>query len=281
MTNISIDISNKLDQLTIELYRAVDHAARAVECEYLVVGASARDLLLHHGYGMNIERATNDVDLGVQVRNWLQFNALCDELYGLGFQKTARIHRLQSPQGLPLDVVPFGGISDSDDQIAWPPDQEIIMNVLGFQDALQNAVVVRIAIEPELTIPIASTAGLALLKVIAWTDRPSDLRRKDAQDLYQLARSYWRISAEEVYEDVELLERFELNADRVGAYLLGRHCRQIAVAETRIYLDRFLHGEIRQTDFETLIHESLNDRFSPRESNEDVLRAFSLGVTET
>ena len=40
---------------------------------YMLVGATARDLLLHHVYGLPVTRATYDVDFAILVDSWEQF----------------------------------------------------------------------------------------------------------------------------------------------------------------------------------------------------------------
>ena len=39
----------------------------------MLVGATARDLLLHHVYGLPVTRATYDVDFAILVDSWEQF----------------------------------------------------------------------------------------------------------------------------------------------------------------------------------------------------------------
>ena len=41
----------------------------------LLVGAQARDLLLHYGHGIEIERGTADVDFAIAVDDWSRFSA--------------------------------------------------------------------------------------------------------------------------------------------------------------------------------------------------------------
>lgn len=50
----------------------------APEADFLIVGAMARDLLLHYGHGVPITRATTDIDLGVTVGSWDEFRQLRD-----------------------------------------------------------------------------------------------------------------------------------------------------------------------------------------------------------
>jgi len=139
MSNLLINISEKLDRPTIALYRAVSKAASEIGVEYIVVGASARDLLLHHGYGLRIIRATADTDFGVQVSTWDQFHSLQTNLINAGFRGTGMLHRLISPEELRIDIVPFGQIESANAKINWPPDNDVVMNVLGFLDALRSS----------------------------------------------------------------------------------------------------------------------------------------------
>jgi predicted nucleotidyltransferase len=147
------------------------------------------------------------------------------------------LHRLESPDGIPLDIIPFGGVSDPDSNIAWPPEGHVIMNVLGFDDALADTVSVTLSKGPEVHIPIASTSGLALLKLISWTDRAIELRKKDAQDLIYLARTYEQLPIVGVYEDMDLLERYGYDTIAAGSYILGRSTRSISKNDTRRYID--------------------------------------------
>ena len=72
-------------------------------------------------------------------------------------------------QGRRVDLLPFGGVEQPTHTIAWPPDMHIIMHVAGFSEALQTALLVQVA--TGLIIRVASLAGLALLKLLAWRDR--------------------------------------------------------------------------------------------------------------
>lgn len=62
MSDTLIDITGKLDSLTIELFIAVNEVMAKVSTEYLVIGASARDLVLHFGY--------NSKDIQVSRNNY-------------------------------------------------------------------------------------------------------------------------------------------------------------------------------------------------------------------
>ncbi len=77
-----------------------------------ISSASARDLVMHHGCGAAIQRATRDVDIAIQVGDWSAFDTMCDNLTKEGYSKTDASHQLMSSEGVPLDIIPFGPIEN-------------------------------------------------------------------------------------------------------------------------------------------------------------------------
>lgn len=53
----------------------------------VLLGAFARDLLFFHIHGLEVPRATMDIDACVQMASWDDFNAACLKLKELGFRK--------------------------------------------------------------------------------------------------------------------------------------------------------------------------------------------------
>jgi predicted nucleotidyltransferase len=72
--------SNPVDPTVVRVLRLLDPAARRAGCAYFVAGATARDLILVNVYGLRPGRATQDLDLGVAVENWTQFEGLKESL---------------------------------------------------------------------------------------------------------------------------------------------------------------------------------------------------------
>jgi predicted nucleotidyltransferase len=247
--NTSIDISGKLHRGVVELYRAVDKAASQLEIPYLIVGAMARDLVMVHGFGSAIERGTRDIDFGIQVVSWSHFDTLRRQLINRGFSRSKEPQRLISPEEWDLDIryidlVPFGALSDTDDRIVWPPTGEIKMSVLGFAEALDNAIHVRVDGRPELILPVVSPPGMALLKLVAWGDRDVASRAKDAHDILYLMGTYLKIDAmvNEAYE-TGVMDSFDHEFDLAGAYLLSRHAKHIAAPVTAHHIAEILQNE--------------------------------------
>jgi predicted nucleotidyltransferase len=230
-----LDLSGKIDPVLVDVFDAIAGVAAARHIRYFVVGATARDMILHHGYGVRIRRATVDIDLGVEVVDWEEFHTLKEGLIASGqFEPTRAAQRLVYRQSLPVDIVPFGPLERDDGEISWPPDHSVRMNVQGFEDAYQDAHMVRLRSEPVLDIPFASLAGLAILKIIAWNDRfPQG--RKDAGDLVFLMSNYLDAGNQErlAEEYPELLEGDDFDYERAGVRLLGLDMGKVMSPRTR------------------------------------------------
>lgn len=66
MTKLNID-SKAIDSIQLRTYEAITRVALDNQVPFIIVGASARDLVMHHAYGAPIQRATRDIDMAVQV----------------------------------------------------------------------------------------------------------------------------------------------------------------------------------------------------------------------
>lgn len=233
----------------VALYGDISDVAKCLGIDILVVGAMARDLVLVHGFGSTMERGTRDVDFGINVASWENFDTLKTQMVKQGFkqdqQKTHRLARSDS-EDLPweIDIVPFGGIAEHDSTISWPPDQAVVMSVLGFSEAMENAVSVQISDQPEIIIPVASPAGVAILKLVAWVERDVELKTKDAMDLSYLIESYSKIPAifAAIYEE-GCMEAQDWDETRACAMKLGRDAAAIVFPPTKTFLKNQLFNQ--------------------------------------
>ena len=73
-----------VDPLTLTVIREADALIREVGVSYFLCGAMARDILLRHVYGIETGAATADVDFGVAVKNWEQFEMIKVQLIATG-----------------------------------------------------------------------------------------------------------------------------------------------------------------------------------------------------
>ena len=246
MNAISLDLSGKLPPEQVTVFRLISEVAAREHVQFFVVGAKARDLVLHYAYGIPQRRATNDIDFGLLMSDWGEFDHLKRALTATGkfITHPSMEHRLLSDElAAIVDLVPFGEIENPKGVVAWHPDFTTRMSTLGFREAWEKSVRVRLA--EDLEIAVASPAGLALLKLVAWDDRHY---QRDAQDLSLLLSTYLDAGhAEELYgeqaEHADLLDAPEFDYEQAGARILGRDMAAIMSDESRSTIERILAAE--------------------------------------
>jgi predicted nucleotidyltransferase len=122
MTKISFDFSQKTELKPLALVAsALQSVAQPAGIEYFLIGAAARDLMLRYAHHIEPSRQTEDVDFAVMLRDWEAFANLRTALIASGAfceRPGPATHRLRHSGGLPLDIVPFGGIERADRTIA-------------------------------------------------------------------------------------------------------------------------------------------------------------------
>lgn len=288
MSNL-LDLSGKIDPLSLALYETLGDVADSMGIPFFVVGATARDMIFEFGHGLSSKRATKDVDLGVRVSSWREFEKLKEALVASEhFTQTKEIQRLLYGGELLLDILPFGGIADPKSEIRWPPDEDIVMNVAGFEDAYQAAQQVRVRSNPPLDILVASPAGLAIMKIIAWADRPGETNR-DARDLAHILEKYLDVgNYERLLENhVDLVELENFDYARAGARLLGRDIARIGKPETIRKIEEILAEETAEEGQYRLIVAMIGGSVAVVEESENrfeellaALKELRVGIKE-
>jgi len=199
-----------------------DARGAAPNVDFLVVGAIARDLLLHYGHGVPITRATKDIDLGFAVAGWEEFQQLRDAYLNSENFTAGRPgnHRLVHRSGVTIDLIPFGGIEREDRTIMWP-DDDTVMGVLGFKEA--GATAIEIQLPGKTPVATVCLPMLAILKLMAWSERHTYAPQKDSNDLFLVLANYLNDeNAERLYEvGLHLLESDEFDYEAAGAWLAG------------------------------------------------------------
>lgn len=233
MTSISFDLSGTFDPLLTNVLKLVKREADALDIDFFVVGATARDILLEHCHGIRAPRATRDIDIGIEVAGWDEFQRLSSALVATGkFSPAGEPYKFWS-EVLELDIVPFGPIGGDALAIRWPPDQAVVMNVMGFQEAFELSIQVCLSKDPPLEVRLPTIAGMALMKLISWKDRYPE-RPKDAEDLLFLMEHYAEAGNDErLYGDcLELTKAEGFDLDMAGIRLLGQDMAILASPAT-------------------------------------------------
>ena len=171
-----------------------------------------------------------------------------------------------------------------DKEITWPPDNKVKMNVMGFEDAYRNALIVRLSDNPLLDIQFATPAGLAVLKTIAWQDRSPDGSR-DAQDLAYLMSNYLDAGNQKrLYNDHgDLLDVDDFDYIRSGAQLLGRDMAKMMLPETREVVVQILGHETDSSKRHRLVEDMMKNLPVSEELFETYLgqlKALKMGIDD-
>jgi predicted nucleotidyltransferase len=120
---------------------------------------------------------------------------------------------------------------EQDGEIAWPPKGEFVMNVSGYVEAFYSALDVEIT--PGFQVKVVSLPAMAILKILAWNDRPEG--DKHASDVLLILRNYHQAGQfDRLYaEGMDLLEAYGYDVELSGAALLGRDAQRDITQETR------------------------------------------------
>ncbi len=226
MTTISFDFSQKTELKPLALVvSALQSVAQPAGIDFFLMGAAARDLMLRYAHNIEPSRQTEDVDFAVMLRDWEAFATLRAALIASGeFHERPgpATHRLRHRSGLPLDIVPFGGIERADRTIAWPPDQSTVFDCFGAREAFEASVWV--LLPDGVSLRVAPIPALALLKVTAWQDRKLTYPGRDAPDLLLYLRSYMDCGNMDraAREHGDLFDADDYDHEVAGAQLLGR-----------------------------------------------------------
>lgn len=236
MTNTLLQLSHKPAlRLHARVVADAQVAAAPLGVQLMMTGAFARDLHLHHAWGLPVRRETHDVDFALAVPDWQAFHALRETLVasGLFVEVPGVLHRLRHRQGLPVDLVPFGAIETEQRQIVWPPAGDVVMDVFGFQEAWATAV--NVALPDDVQAVVVSLPALAWLKIVCWQDRHRRSPGKDAQDLQLILNHYLDAGNEpRLWEEfVAWTQQDGFDYELTGARMLGQDMHRQLNAEAR------------------------------------------------
>ncbi len=250
MNKSLLDISAKVDRNTVDAIETINSVVNTLDLSFFVVGAIARDFLLEYVHNIAPYRATLDIDLGVRVSKWEHFERLKQGLIKTGrFKERRELNRLEYLENLYIDLIPFGPIADSTCKVSWPPKGDIVMNVLGFDEAFQNSVTVTLRSNPLVQIRVVTLAGLVVMKLVSWKDKYPE-RAKDSSDIALIIKTYTDAgNTERIFDKLsEFVDSDQFDYVSAGARLLGMDMSAIMSCEVREEVLEVLCNETGEED---------------------------------
>ena len=106
MTNTSrqiFELSKPLPDAVLQPLKASAATLEALGFRYFLVGATAREIILENVFGRPPGRSTRDLDFGIALSDWVQFEALRAALL-----KTGKVRTDVGAPARPLSVFPRG-----------------------------------------------------------------------------------------------------------------------------------------------------------------------------
>jgi predicted nucleotidyltransferase len=214
-----------------KIIEQVNAVASSNNIDFLIIGALARNLFLQNKPNIPLPRWTYDVDVACLVENWEEYDTLVNCLIETGcFARSPDYNHRLLLDNTPLDLIPFGGIEDEAGEIAWPPDFDEKMSVMGFKTALNSALKIKV---DKLTVKVINPPLFAILKLTSYIADPS--RTKDLEDFYFITNNYFEIIDADtiIYDsngtDADILLQDNFDYTQAGAELIGRDCSRLNI----------------------------------------------------
>jgi predicted nucleotidyltransferase len=255
--NFQISSEKIGNPLLIDLLKKLVNCFDELDLPFYIIGATARDIIMCQLIDTASQRRTQDLDIAIAIPNWEKFEEVSTTLQAAGLKKSKHQHQRFFLGDYELDIVPYGGVAKEDDNIYWPPEEDIAMSVKGFDTVLQDAITVNI--DNELDIRIASLHGLFLLKFNAWLDRHHKTD-KDAEDMRFILENYFDANVErefpsEKYQDVYVRDDFDRYM--VGGIWLAYDLLPLLNPEQLAYYSNAIQREIDKGESSSLINQIL------------------------
>ena len=200
-----------------------------LKTELVIIGAMA-----YKFHFPETERYTTDIDLTVAL-DLGDFAGLARTLTKLGWERDQkREPRWRSPRGTLIDLLPAGTKLREAKMLIWPESQ-FSMSLVGFDHVFAEAEAIKI--NNSLTVNVALVPALALLKIVAFLDRPYE-RQRDLDDLRGILSQY-KEGSDRLFSDeaqAANLSDFSLT----NAFVLGVDLRALCTAEEVPVVETFL-----------------------------------------
>ncbi|WP_019991354.1 nucleotidyl transferase AbiEii/AbiGii toxin family protein [Rudanella lutea] len=228
-----------------ELFAVLETELVAQGIDFYLIGAIARDIWLTALHDIEPGRITRDLDLAVLLTNEEQYEHLRDRLIGTGrfIARRDNAYTLVFEDGRPVDLLPFGALS-MEQSVSVAGQGLTTIRVDGFQEVYEAGTEsVEIDNQP---FQVCTLAGIVLLKLIAYDDRPEH-RTKDILDIGAILRHYFDITEDDIYENhIDLFSDNEFDITLTAARVLGRQMAPIVALsdELRQRIDQIINHQI-------------------------------------
>lgn len=201
----------------LEALAAVVRTAASRRLSVLLIGATARAIVFDRISGGRPYRATRDIDFGVRVSTWDAYTGLLEALVAVeGFTRMGP-HKLRHDDGTEIDLVPFGGVADTEGNVEWQGGDRV-MSVLGFEAASAHRETHELA---GVRVDVVNLGGLLILKLYALRDRLDQPGATDLRDIDYVLSNASVVLQGRVFDELPHEMLLELDYTKYGPRLLA------------------------------------------------------------
>jgi predicted nucleotidyltransferase len=228
-----------------EVFDLVDDVCSELKISLYLIGAQARDIHFLEK-GIKPSRGTRDIDFAIMLPETETYEKVKDELVNRGFRRVSEPYRMIHDQtNTVIDLLPFGEIEE--EGTVRFTNRRTELSMIGMSEVL--AVPEKIKIDNKI-IKVAPLAGMIILKLIAYNEKPD--RIKDLDDIRDILLHYFDLNNDRFYEEnldlvVELSDvNFQQEA---AARMAGRDMRVILDRnpELKEMISQLILSELNQT----------------------------------
>jgi len=253
-----------------EILEALERGFSKFGIDFYLVGATARDVWMRGIHEVPPKRATSDIDFGIMIKDSYIFDELKNyltEVEGFTSYKENAFVLIWKDK-TQIDLIPFGDL-EQEGVVTVNGTGFTSMNVEGFKEVFEQASQ-EIQTEDQ-HFKVCTLAGIVILKLIAWDDRP-EIRRDDIDDVAEIIKNYFHFNSEAIWEHHIDLFTDDNDLDEIASQYLGREIGKIISGNAKL-IDRI--KEILEKGLSESNSNNL-DELIARESSETIDFSRSL-----
>jgi predicted nucleotidyltransferase len=216
-------LQKELDQLIAALERGFGHFG----IDFYLVGAVSRNVWMSGIHNLSPRRTTNDIDFAVLINDKGIFEAIKEYLVTIeGFSPyNGNSFVLIWKDGTQVDLLPFGDIEDQDRRVTIQGKGYTSIYVDGFREVYEEGLP-EITVGESNTFKVCTLAGIIVLKLIAWDDRP-EVRRDDILDISDILHHFFAMNDDMIWDEHNDLFTEDPDLLLVAARVVGRLIKKI------------------------------------------------------
>jgi len=227
-----------------EMLAALERGFEKFDVDFYLIGAVARDVWMSAINNIAPRRTTGDIDFAVLINNKGIYEALKEYLIHVeGFDPyKENSFVLIWKDKRQVDLLPFGKIEDEDGKVTIEGTGYTSIHVPGFSEVYDNGLP-EIEIGNMHTFKLCTLQGIAVLKLIAWNDRP-EVRKSDIKDISDILNHFFDMYQHEIWENHhDLFADENANLKHIAARVMGREMSKIAKRNEKLFnrIEKILH----------------------------------------